>query len=61
MNNLIEAPADGIAALIKPIEKDLGGFSVRRYIPHSKQKKLGPFVFFDHMGPAEFEPGNGID
>ncbi len=43
------------------MEKDLGSFSVRRYIPHFKQKKVGPFVFFDHMGPAEFEPGNGID
>lgn len=61
MDNLIETPAKGIVALIKPVKKDLGGFSVRRYIPHFKQKKVGPFVFFDHMGPAEFEPGKGID
>lgn len=41
--------------------KDLGGFSVRRVIPVAKKRQVGPFVFFDHMGPAEFEPGNGID
>lgn len=61
MENIVLSPVIGIDVLIKPVEKDLGGFSVRRYIPHSKQKKVGPFVFFDHMGPADFEPGKGID
>ncbi len=55
------APADGISLRIKPRERDLGGFSVRRYLPHPRQRKVGPFVFFDHMGPAEFAPGAGID
>jgi redox-sensitive bicupin YhaK (pirin superfamily) len=41
--------------------KDLGGFSVRRLIPVAKKRLVGPFIFFDHIGPAEFEPGSGID
>lgn len=41
--------------------RDLGGFSVRRLIPAAKKRLVGPFIFFDHLGPAEFGPGNGID
>jgi len=41
--------------------KNLGGFSVRRLIPVAKKRLVGPFIFFDHIGPAEFEPGTGID
>ncbi|QNL18458.1 pirin family protein [Hyphobacterium sp. CCMP332] len=41
--------------------KDLGGFAVRRLIPVAKRRLVGPFIFFDHIGPAEFEPGTGID
>lgn len=40
--------------------KSLGDFDVRRVLPASKRRSLGPFVFFDHMGPAEFSPGQGI-
>lgn len=47
--------------ILEPTEKDLGGFSVRRLLPSSKIKSVGPFVFFDHLGPAWFSPGNGID
>ncbi|WOJ97626.1 pirin family protein [Congregibacter brevis] len=46
---------------IEPREKDLGEFSVRRVLPAARQRMVGPFVFFDHMGPAEFPPGKGID
>ncbi len=46
---------------IEPREKSLGEFSVRRVLPASRQRMMGPFVFFDHMGPAEFPPGKGID
>jgi redox-sensitive bicupin YhaK (pirin superfamily) len=46
---------------IRPREKDLGEFSVRRVLPAARQRMVGPFVFFDHMGPAEFPPGKGID
>ncbi|WP_421791229.1 pirin family protein [Hyphobacterium sp.] len=41
--------------------KDLGGFTVRRLIPVAKRRLVGPFIFFDHMGPAEFAPGKGVD
>lgn len=41
--------------------QDLGGFSVRRLLPHQAQRAVGPWVFFDHMGPAQFPPGAGIN
>lgn len=46
---------------ILPREKDLGGFSVRRLLPFAKRRMVGPFIFFDHLGPANFAPGDGID
>ncbi|MEN7341295.1 MAG: pirin family protein [Pseudomonadota bacterium] len=49
-----------IALIIRPREKDLGGFSVRRVLPAAERRMVGPFVFFDHMGPASFPPGKGI-
>jgi redox-sensitive bicupin YhaK (pirin superfamily) len=45
---------------IEPREKDLGEFSVRRVLPATARQMIGPFVFFDHMGPADFPPGKGI-
>jgi len=47
--------------ILTPLEKDLGGFSVRRLLPASAQKTVGPYVFFDHLGPVTFPPGAGID
>lgn len=41
--------------------KDLGGFEVRRLLPSSRRRMIGPFIFFDQMGPAEFPSGRGID
>jgi hypothetical protein len=49
-----------IELIIEPKQKDLGGFSVRRILPSPKRRMVGPFIFFDHMGPAEFPPGQGI-
>ena len=46
---------------LAPHERDLGGFSVRRLLPSVARRTVGPFVFFDHMGPADFPPGVGID
>jgi redox-sensitive bicupin YhaK (pirin superfamily) len=40
---------------------DLGDFQVQRVLPHAKRRWIGPFVFVDLMGPAEFAPGQGID
>ncbi|HZW22933.1 pirin family protein [Noviherbaspirillum sp.] len=49
-------------ALIKPHTKDLGGgFAVRRLLPSHPHKMIGPFIFFDHMGRADFAPGDGLD
>lgn len=41
--------------------RDLGGFSVSRVLPAPQRRSLGPFVFFDEMGPAVFAAGQGID
>lgn len=41
--------------------KHLGGFSVRRILPHARHRMVGPWIFFDHMGPAEFQAGEGIN
>ena len=42
-------------------ERDLGGFTVRRVLPYEGGRMVGPFIFFDHLGPAQFAPGTGID
>ena len=52
---------DAIALVVAPKEHDLGGFFVRRALPNAKQRMVGPWIFFDHMGPAEFPPGKGVD
>jgi redox-sensitive bicupin YhaK (pirin superfamily) len=53
--------ADGtVELMIEPKTKDLGGFSVRRVLPAKERRMVGPFIFFDHMGPAELPPGEGI-
>src|SRR5262249_18705166 len=41
--------------------RDLGGFSVRRVLPVARRRLVGPFIFWDHMGPVTFEPGRGMD
>ena len=58
------APCPGISQLASVIEaraRDLGGFTVGRVLPSSARQLIGPFIFFDHMGPADFPPGRGID
>lgn len=42
-------------------EHDIGGLKVRRVLPNAGRRSVGPFVFFDHIGPHRFEPGVGID
>jgi len=55
------AGLDAIETLIIPRSRDLGGFEVRRALPAPKRQMVGPFIFFDQMGPAEFLTGGGID
>lgn len=54
----IESPID---IIIEPKARDLGDFEVRRVLPAAKRQMVGPFIFFDHMGPADFVIGRGID
>jgi redox-sensitive bicupin YhaK (pirin superfamily) len=57
-----DAPAcDALEQIIVPRTSDLGGFSVRRALPSARRRMVGPFIFLDHMGPAEFRSGFGID
>jgi redox-sensitive bicupin YhaK (pirin superfamily) len=53
--------SDVIDLLIKPATKDLGEFTVRRSLPDPRRQRVGPFIFFDHMGPAEFPPDTGVN
>jgi redox-sensitive bicupin YhaK (pirin superfamily) len=50
-----------ILQLVEARQRDLGGFVVRRVLPAEGRQMVGPFIFFDHMGPTQFEPGRGID
>ena len=52
---------DSIETVIVPRARDLGGFEVRRALPSQARQMVGPFIFFDQMGPAEFLTGQGID
>ncbi|MCB5409359.1 pirin family protein [Pseudogemmobacter faecipullorum] len=52
---------DSIESVIVPRARDLGGFEVRRALPSVQRQMVGPFIFFDQMGPAEFLTGEGID
>ena len=52
---------DAISQVIVPRTVDLGDFAVRRALPSARTRMVGPFLFFDHFGPAEFRAGNGLD
>ena len=51
----------GILQLFESRQRDLGGFTVRRVLPAADRQMVGPFIFFDHLGPTAFAPGSGID
>jgi len=57
----LSSPCPPVRTVISPQAKDLGDFEVRRVLPAVEARSVGPFVFFDHMGPAVFPPGKGID
>src|SRR5277367_6666564 len=50
-----------ISHVIGSRQRDLGGFTVRRVLPSEGRQMVGPFIFFDHLGPTRFAPGYGID
>ena len=53
-----EAPVETV---ILPRARDLGEFEVRRALPSKEKQMIGPFIFFDQMGPSEFLVGRGMD
>jgi redox-sensitive bicupin YhaK (pirin superfamily) len=55
------APGGALETIIVPRSRDIGGFEVRRVLPSARRRMVGPFVFFDQMGPAAFAPGHGLD
>jgi redox-sensitive bicupin YhaK (pirin superfamily) len=71
MSNVLEQAEQGcdtlsvscsaIELILTPRDTDLGGFSVRRLLPTAKRRMVGPWIFFDHMGPAHFAAGTGIN
>jgi redox-sensitive bicupin YhaK (pirin superfamily) len=52
---------EGIEAVIIPRAHDVGGFEVHRALPAKEKQMIGPFIFFDQMGPGEFLTGKGLD
>lgn len=55
------ASSDPVASVLIPRARDLGDFAVRRALPGGDPRAVGPFVFFDQMGPVTFAPGKGLD
>lgn len=54
-------PETAIALTVDPVSHDLGAFEVRRAVPQAKCRMVGPFVFIDQFGPAQYDIGNGMD
>ncbi len=52
---------DLIEQTLLPVTHDLGGFKVHRTLPAKERTMVGPFLFFDQMGPAQLPPGAGVD
>lgn len=52
---------ESIETVIVPRARDIGGFEVRRALPAPRRQMVGPFIFFDQMGPVEFLTDQGID
>ncbi|HJQ59077.1 MAG TPA: pirin family protein [Vineibacter sp.] len=50
-----------VETIVVPRPRDLGGFEVRRVLPSVRRRMVGPFIFLDQMGPAQFGVGQGID
>jgi redox-sensitive bicupin YhaK (pirin superfamily) len=53
--------SDPVTLVLQPRARDLGDFEVRRALPATECRSIGPFVFFDHMGPVLLSPGQAMD
>jgi redox-sensitive bicupin YhaK (pirin superfamily) len=60
-NPLCPPPPGGVETVLLPRAHDVGGFEVRRALPAHERQMVGPFIFFDQMGPGEFLAGGGLD
>ena len=56
-----QVKVEAVDTVVIPRARDLGGFEVRRVLPAKQRQMVGPFIFFDQMGPATFEQGQGMD
>src|SRR3954454_9957681 len=54
-------PPSSVELVLLPRAHDVGGFEVRRALPAKERQMVGPFIFFDQMGPGEFLAGKGLD
>lgn len=59
--NETSQPCPGVALILTARVADLGGFTVRRLLPSHHQHMVGPWIFFDHFGPAHLSPPKGMD
>ena len=59
--DVVLSPCDAVELILKAREADLGGFTVRRLLPTAQRKMVGPWIFFDEMGPTNFTEGRGIN
>jgi redox-sensitive bicupin YhaK (pirin superfamily) len=57
----VHAQSASVELLIDARPRDLGGFSVRRVLPSPVRRLVGPFIFYDHMGPTNLPLGEGLD
>ena len=56
-----ETGCDPVEAIVVPRSHDIGGFEVHRALPSRLRRMVGPFIFWDQMGPGEFLTGKGVD
>jgi redox-sensitive bicupin YhaK (pirin superfamily) len=56
-----QSGSSALEAVLRGHTRDVDGFSVSRILPALARKHLGPFCFFDHLGPSELPPGRGLD
>lgn len=56
-----QAPTDPVELVLVPRTRDIGGFEVGRVLPSGRRRMVGPFVFFDRMGPSILRTGTGLD
>jgi hypothetical protein len=57
----LDAESKAIELIVTARSRDIGDFAVRRVLPSARRRLVGPFIFFDHMGPVTMPIGRGLD